>query len=65
MIERKLNLLDAAKDLRDLRTLPGNRLETLKGERAGQRSIRVNDQWRVCFVWRDGNAYDVEVVDYL
>lgn len=64
MIERKLNLLDAAKDLADLRVLPGNRLEALKGDRAGQHSIRVNDQWRVCFVWKDGNVYDVEVVDY-
>lgn len=64
MIERKLNLLDAAKDLPDLRVLPGNRLEALKGDRAGQHSIRVNDQWRVCFVWKDGNARDVEVVDY-
>jgi proteic killer suppression protein len=64
MIERKLNLLDAANDLTDLRLLPGNRLEALKGDRAGQHSIRVNDRWRVCFVWKDGNAYDVEVVDY-
>jgi proteic killer suppression protein len=64
MIERKLNVLDAAKDLTDLRVLPGNRLEALKGDRAGQHSIRVNDQWRVCFVWKQGNAYDVEVVDY-
>ena len=64
MIERKLNLLDAANDLTDLRLLPGNRLEALKGDRAGQHSIRVNDRWRVCFVWKNGNAYDVEVVDY-
>jgi proteic killer suppression protein len=61
---RKLELLNAAKELRDLAQPPNNRLEALKKERAGQHAIRVNDQWRVCFVWRDGSAYDVEIVDY-
>jgi toxin HigB-1 len=60
---RKLDMLDAAESLRDLRSPPGNRLEALKGRRAGQHSIRVNDQWRICFVWKDG-AEDVEIVDY-
>ena len=57
-------MLHAAIRLDDLKAPPGNRLETLKGDRAGQHSIRVNDQWRVCFVWRDGGAHDVEVTDY-
>ena len=61
---RKLDQLHAAITLDDLRAPPGNRLEALSRDRAGQHSIRVNDQWRVCFVWRDGNAYDVEIVDY-
>jgi proteic killer suppression protein len=61
---RKLRLLDAAVRLDDLRTPPGNRLEALSGDRAGQHSIRVNDQWRVCFVWSDGNARLVEITDY-
>ena len=61
---RKLVALDAAETLDDLRVPPGNRLEQLRGDRAGQYSIRVNDQWRVCFRWRDGDAYDVELVDY-
>jgi proteic killer suppression protein len=61
---RKLDMLDAAPDLRTLSALPGNRLEPLKGERKGQYSIRVNDQWRICFVWRDGHAHEVEIVDY-
>lgn len=61
---RKLDLLDAAPDMRTLGTLPGNRLEKLKGARIGQHSIRINDQWRICFVWRDGDAYEVEIVDY-
>ena len=61
---RKLLLLDAAECLEDLRVPPGNRLEKLRGNRAGQYSIRVNDQWRVCFRWIDGNAIDVEIVDY-
>ena len=61
---RKLVAVDAAEVLEDLRVPPGNRLERLKGDRAGQHSIRVNDQWRICFRWRDGNAHDVELVDY-
>ena len=61
---RKLVLVDAAEQLDDLRVPPGNRLEKLRGDRAGQHSIRVNDQWRICFRWKDGNAYDVAVVDY-
>jgi len=61
---RKLRVLDAATSLEDLKSPPGNRLEKLTGDRAGQWSIRVNDQWRVCFVWRDGDAYEVEMVDY-
>ncbi|MES5099304.1 type II toxin-antitoxin system RelE/ParE family toxin [Agrobacterium sp. BA1120] len=61
---RKLTMLNAAHDLEDLRSPPGNRLEALKGTRVGQHSIRINDQWRICFVWRDGGADDVEIVDY-
>ena len=61
---RKLLVLDAAEQVQDLRAPPGNRLEKLRGDRAGQHSIRVNDQWRICFRWKDGNAYDVELVDY-
>ncbi|HET7612334.1 MAG TPA: type II toxin-antitoxin system RelE/ParE family toxin [Gemmatimonadaceae bacterium] len=61
---RKLGLVDAAERLEDLRVPPGNRLEKLKGSRAGQHSVRVNDHWRICFRWKDGNAYDVEIVDY-
>jgi proteic killer suppression protein len=61
---RKLDVLDAAPDLRTLSTLPGNRLERLKGDRKDQYSIRINDQWRICFVWRDGHAHEVEIVDY-
>jgi len=61
---RKLRYLDAAMTLEDLRLPPGNRLEALLGRRRGQHSIRVNDQWRLCFVWRDGAAYDVEITDY-
>lgn len=61
---RKLRQLDSAMELRDLAAPPGNRLEALRGERKGQHSIRINDQWRLCFVWRDGNAHDVEIVDY-
>lgn len=60
----KLALLEAATSLEDLRAVPGNRLEVLAGSRAGQHSIRINDQWRVCFSWRDGNAHDVEITDY-
>jgi proteic killer suppression protein len=61
---RKLELLHAAVDLEDLRLPPGNRLERLKGDRRGQHSIRVNDQWRVCFAWSNGGADAVELVDY-
>lgn len=61
---RKLAILDAAEILGDLRVPPGNRLEKLSGDRAGQHSIRINDQWRLCFIWRHGDAYDVEIVDY-
>jgi proteic killer suppression protein len=61
---RKLRMLNNAKTLQDLRVPPANRLEALKGERKGQWSIRVNDQWRICFVWNDGNASEVEIVDY-
>lgn len=61
---RKLRQLDIAEHLNDLRIPPQNRLEALKGNRKGQHSIRINDQWRVCFIWRSGNAHDVEIVDY-
>lgn len=61
---RKLVILDAAESFQDLRVPPGNRLERLSGDRTGQHSIRVNDQWRICFRWRDGDALDVEIVDY-
>ena len=60
----KLLAIDAATQLNDLRVPPGNRLEALRGNRQGQHSIRINDQWRICFVWRDGEAWDIEVVDY-
>lgn len=61
---RKLAALNAARDLEDLRVPPSNRLELVKGNRSGQHSIRVNDQWRICFRWIDGDASDVEVCDY-
>lgn len=61
---RKLLQLHAATELRVLASPPGNQLEALRGDRAGQRSIRINDQWRICFVWRAGHCYDVEIVDY-
>ena len=61
---RKLRQLDAALTISDLRNPPGNQLEALKGDRKGQWSIRINDQWRVCFHWTDGEASDVEIVDY-
>lgn len=61
---RKLMQLDAVRMIDELRIPPGNRLETLKGNRKGQWSIRINDQWRVCFRWEQGNAEDVEIVDY-
>ena len=62
--QRKLKMLNDAKELRDLAAAPGNRLEPLHMERKGQHSIRINDQWRVCFVWRDGDAYDVEITKH-
>ena len=62
--QRKLQMLDAAEDIRDLRSPPGNRLEALGGDRAGQHSIRINDQWRVCFVWTAAGPENVEIVDY-
>jgi len=62
--KRKFAMLDAAAKLDDLRVPPRNRLEKLKGDREGQYSIRINDQYRICFTWEDGNAYDVEVADY-
>lgn len=61
---RKLDMIDAAQLIRTLSALPGNRFEALKGDRLGQYSIRINDQWRICFKWRDGHAYEVEIVDY-
>jgi proteic killer suppression protein len=61
---RKLFIISRARSLKDLQTLPGNRLAPLKGNRRGQYSIRINRQWRVCFKWEDGNAYDVEIADY-
>lgn len=61
---RKLRLLNQARVLTDLRVPPGNRLEALRGNRAGQHSIRINDQWRICFVWKENGASDVEIVDY-
>ena len=60
----KLLALHAATGLDELRRIPGNRLEKLKGDRAGRYSIRINDQWRICFAWRDGDSYEVEIVDY-
>jgi proteic killer suppression protein len=62
--QRKLAILDGAESLQDLRSPPGNRLEKLYGDRVGQHSIRINDTWRVCFRWSDGDAYEVEIVDY-
>jgi proteic killer suppression protein len=60
----KLNALDAADNLDDVRLPPSNRLEALKGDRKGEHSIRINDQWRICFIWNDGDAEQVEIVDY-
>jgi toxin HigB-1 len=62
--QKKLVMLDAAITLDALRSPPSNRLELLQGDREGQHSIRINDQWRICFVWRDGDAHEVEIVDY-
>lgn len=64
VVMRKLDMLDGAAALKDLRSPPGNRLESLSGDRAGQYSIRINDQWRICFVWTDAGPKDVEIVDY-
>ena len=61
---RKLRMVNRAVTLQDLRVPPANRLEKLSGSRAGQYSIRINDQWRICFKWHDGDAYEVEIVDY-
>jgi proteic killer suppression protein len=61
---RKLRQLDASRTLEDLRNPPGNRLEALRGDRTGQMSIRINEQWRICFSWANGDASDVEIVDY-
>ena len=61
---RKLLYLSQARSLQDLLVPPGNRLEALKGDRKGQHSIRINDQWRICFRWAEGHAFDVEIVDY-
>lgn len=61
---RKLRMLNRAVTINDLRVPPANRLERLKGDRAGQYSIRINDQWRICFEWRNGDAFNVEIVDY-
>ena len=61
---RKLLQLHAAMALADLRVPPGNQLEALRGDRRGQHSIRINDQWRICFIWHDGGVHDVEIVDY-
>ena len=61
---RKLRMLNQARELSDLRVPPGNRLESLKGDRAGQFSVRINDQWRICFKWSEGGPSDVEIVDY-
>jgi toxin HigB-1 len=64
LARRKLRMLNAAQRLGDLRIPPANRLEALRGKRAGQHSIRINDQWRICFVWREGQCDAVEIVDY-
>jgi proteic killer suppression protein len=64
MAQRKIAVLDAATKLEDLETPPGNRLEALAGNRKGQHSIRINDQYRICFIWRDKDAHQVEIVDY-
>ena len=61
---RKFEILAAANELKSLRIPPSNRLEKLKGDRAGQHSMRINDQWRICFIWKAGDAHEVEIVDY-
>jgi proteic killer suppression protein len=62
--QRKLRQLDIATELRDLSSPPGNNLEALKGDRRGRHSIRINERWRICFIWRNSDAYEVEIVDY-
>lgn len=62
--QRKLLILDGAESLQDLRVPPGNRLEKLRGDRDGEHSIRINDQWRICFRWAEGDAHEVEITDY-
>jgi len=62
--ERRMNVLDAATTLKDLAVLPSNRLESLSGDRKGQRSIRINQQWRICFIWKEDGPHEVEIVDY-
>ncbi|MBI3513290.1 MAG: type II toxin-antitoxin system RelE/ParE family toxin [Proteobacteria bacterium] len=62
--QRKLRLIHQAEELRDLAALPGNRLEALRGDRRGQHSVRIDDRWRICFVWKNGGAENVEIVDY-
>jgi proteic killer suppression protein len=64
LARRKLRLINNARTLTDLRKPPANRLEPLRGQRAGQHSIRINDQWRICFIWKAGHVFDVEIVDY-
>ena len=64
LARRKLVILDAATELNALRVPPGNRLEALRGDRKGQHNIRINDQWRICFRWKSGDAYNVEIADY-
>jgi len=64
MILRKLRILNRSTNINDLRVPPANRLKKLKGDRTGQYSIRINDQWRICFIWRSNDAFDVEIVDY-
>ena len=64
IVLRKLLMLDAATSLQELRVPPGNRLEKLTGERLGQYSVRINDQWRICFVWRESDVHEVEIIDY-
>ncbi|MCD6039331.1 MAG: toxin, RelE family [Gammaproteobacteria bacterium] len=61
---RKLKMLDAATVLDTLRVPPGNKLEILRGSRKGQHSVRINDQWRICFIWKDGDVFEVEIIDY-
>lgn len=63
-VRRRLLFLHQARSLQDLAALPGSRLEKLAGDRKGQYSIRINDQWRICFMWKDGNAFEVEITDY-